>query len=75
MIGSPNFSNRSVTIDLESQVVIITTQPALASQFKKEANQIFSCGNNVEKVDWQEESRRLPLPIAALYKLFGKKFM
>ena len=61
MIGSPNFGHRSVSRDLENQVVLITKNEALQDQLKLEYDHVYKFGVKVDEHTFKVRERRVPL--------------
>jgi len=60
-IGSPNFGLRSVLRDTESQLIILTKDPSLITQFEVECQHIFKNGNPVTPDIFKEEERKISI--------------
>jgi CDP-diacylglycerol--glycerol-3-phosphate 3-phosphatidyltransferase len=62
LIGSPNFGYRSAHRDLEAQVALVTTNPALRARLGAERDELFaSAGGPVSQADLAQPGRRVAL--------------
>lgn len=68
IIGSPNFGQRSVTKDLETQLVIITENEELRKEMNKECLRLYQMGLPAET------ERKAPLWVNAFVSLFRSYF-
>ncbi|XP_066248459.1 CDP-diacylglycerol--glycerol-3-phosphate 3-phosphatidyltransferase, mitochondrial [Euwallacea similis] len=68
MIGSPNFGDRSVTKDLETQLVIVTENQQLRKQLHDECQRLYDWGLPADT------KRKVPLWVNMLVSLFKGYF-
>lgn len=61
MVGSPNFGWRSVQRDLESQVVVVTRNPALRKALHEEHSRLYAQGTQVTDDTFTVPGRAVPL--------------
>lgn len=61
MIGSPNFGHRSVSRDLENQIILITDNTRLRQQLRHECDHVYSFGVDVDERTFEDKGRRVPL--------------
>jgi len=76
VVGSSNFSYRSLYLDLESQIILITNNKDLMERLRQERDGIFQTSLPVSAHTFQDRNsaRQLPLTIKLLSG-FIKKFM
>lgn len=73
MIGSPNFGRRSVNRDLESQVVIMTSNHPLQTALHGEQHHLYSSANLVTRQTFTQADRLVPywvrfvIPVVKLF--------
>jgi CDP-diacylglycerol--glycerol-3-phosphate 3-phosphatidyltransferase len=66
-VGSPNFGQRSVERDLETQMVIVTEDDGLRGRLAEERDGLFALGGaTVTAATWQEEGRAVPAWVTAV---------
>jgi len=68
IIGSPNFGERSVTKDLETQIVIVTENTDLQKEFHQECQQLYKMGLPAET------ERKVPFWVYGYVALFRSYF-
>lgn len=68
LIGSPNFGERSVKLDLESQIAIITENKKLRDQLHEECQNLFKLGLPADT------NRVIPGWVHAMVFMFKKYF-
>lgn len=68
LIGSPNFGERSVRRDLETQLAIVTENPQLREKIHRECQKLFQAALPIEK------DRPIPIWIRAIVTLFRDYF-
>lgn len=68
LIGSPNFGERSVRRDLETQLAIVTENPELRKKMHEECQNLFEAALPVEK------NRPIPAWVQAMVTLFRDYF-
>jgi len=74
-IGSSNFSLRSATRDSESQLIILSNDTSLISQFEDERQHIYQTSHKVTPEIFNEDDRKIS-PIISFFILFlGKRYM
>jgi len=64
MVGSPNFGYRSVERDLETQMVVVTSNEGLRDRLKEERDALFKFGTPVTAQTWEEAGRAVPWWVA-----------
>ncbi len=57
LVGSPNFGQRSVYRDLESQLVVVTTNPSLKAALRREVTGILKHCEKVDDATWKRVDR------------------
>ncbi|XP_068249659.1 CDP-diacylglycerol--glycerol-3-phosphate 3-phosphatidyltransferase, mitochondrial [Palaemon carinicauda] len=73
MIGSPNFGRRSVNRDLESQLVILTSNRALQTSLQEEQQHLYSLASLVTRQTFTQVDRLVPywvrfvIPVVKLF--------
>jgi len=60
MVGSPNFGYRSVEKDLETQIVVVTSNEELRDRLQRERDDLFKHGTLVNAQTWGEPGRAVP---------------
>ncbi|ENN73939.1 CDP-diacylglycerol--glycerol-3-phosphate 3-phosphatidyltransferase, mitochondrial isoform X2 [Dendroctonus ponderosae] len=68
MVGSPNFGDRSVTKDLETQLVIVSENPQLRKQMHEESERLYGRGLIADT------KREVPLWVNTFVSLFRSYF-
>lgn len=68
MVGSPNFGDRSVSKDLETQLVIVTENPEFRKQLHEECQQLYNWGLVADT------KRQVPLWVSSFVWLFRAYF-
>lgn len=68
LIGSPNFGERSVKRDLETQLAIVTENPDLRNKLHEECEELYKLGLPLEK------DRNIPMWVYAMVFLFRNYF-
>lgn len=68
MVGSPNFGDRSVTKDLETQLVIVSDNPQLRKQMHEESERLYRRGLVADT------KRKVPLWVNTFVSLFRSYF-
>lgn len=71
LIGSSNFGERSVNRDLESQVCLVTENPALQQALQSECDSLYRLGSTAEQALMH---RPVPKWVRAVVSLFRNYF-
>uniref|UniRef100_A0A1B6D6J1 CDP-diacylglycerol--glycerol-3-phosphate 3-phosphatidyltransferase n=2 Tax=Clastoptera arizonana TaxID=38151 RepID=A0A1B6D6J1_9HEMI len=74
LIGSSNFGARSVERDLESQVVIVTSNENLSKRLKEEQNHLYELGIQFSEETATQADRKSPLWVKAVLWFFKNYF-
>ena len=61
MIGSPNFGHRSVSRDLENQVILLTENKRLQKQLQEEHMNVYKYGVDVNQETFKLKERKVAL--------------
>ncbi|KAJ9600809.1 hypothetical protein L9F63_001021 [Diploptera punctata] len=70
-VGSPNFGNRSVSRDLETQIVIVTKNTRLQNKLLEERERLYASGTQFSSETLSEPDRRnVPLWVHLAVRLF-----
>lgn len=68
LIGSPNFGERSVKRDLETQLAIVTDNEELKKKMHMECNELYKLGTPIEK------NRIIPMWVHGMVLFFRNYF-
>lgn len=74
ILGSSNYTRRSYSLDLESNIVILTKDPILQDELKAELNYLLEDTNEITLDDFKEDPERHIKPgVKLATKLLGRR--
>ncbi|KAH3685629.1 hypothetical protein WICPIJ_003376 [Wickerhamomyces pijperi] len=71
IIGSSNYTRRAYNFDLESNAIVVTSNPLLKSKLKAEVDNLLKNTTEVSLKDFEAEDRRVSMFVRIATKILG----